>query len=181
MKPTQPGDIIRVSVLRLTEAGSTNIVIWQTQGYTINQERTQMNGSLDISTDISQSRWNAGGWFGGAIGSSAWMVIIACFLIGFDQTGLAIVPVICFAITMTAAVMIWYCRARISVASGMLTLIGVLTFTIPITWFSTSLFANDAVRASMNWPSSPIATLLMLFTAPAVGLWMLFVETRRTS
>ncbi|MDM4015265.1 hypothetical protein [Roseiconus lacunae] len=181
MKPTQPGDIIRVSVLRLTEAGSTNIVIWQTQGYTINQERTQMNGSLDISTDISQSRWNAGGWFGGAIGSSAWMVIIACFLIGFDQTGLAIVPVICFAITMTAAVMIWYCRARISVASGMLTLIGVLTFTIPITWFSTSLFANDAVRASMNWPSSPIATLLVLFTAPAVGLWMLFVETRRTS
>ncbi|MCD0462055.1 hypothetical protein, partial [Roseiconus lacunae] len=27
MKPTQPGDIIRVSVLRLTEAGSTYIVL----------------------------------------------------------------------------------------------------------------------------------------------------------
>lgn len=145
------------------------------------RERTQMNASMGISTDISQSRWNAGGWFGGALGSSAWMVIIACFLIGFGQIGLAIVPMICFAVTMTAAVMIWYRRAHISIASGMLTLIGVLAFTIPITWFATSLFANDAVRASMNWPSSPIATLLVLFAAPAVGLWMLFVETRRTS
>jgi hypothetical protein len=140
-----------------------------------------MNASMDISNDTSQSRWNAGGWFGGALGSSAWMVIIACFLIRFGQTGLAIVPMICFATTMTAAVMIWYRRAHISVASGMLTLIGVLAFTIPITWFATSLFANDAVRASMNWPSSPIATLMVLFAAPAVGLWRLFVESRRTS
>ena len=136
---------------------------------------------MDISNDMSQSRWNAGGWFGGALGSSAWMVIIACFLIGFGQTGLAIVPMVCFAVTMTAAVIIWYRRAHLSVASGMLALIGVLSFTIPTTWFTTSLFANDAVRASMNWPSSPTATLLVLFAAPVVGLWLLFVETRRAS
>ncbi|WP_147866892.1 hypothetical protein [Stieleria maiorica] len=140
-----------------------------------------MNASMGIATDISQSRWNASGWFGGAIGSCAWMAIIACFLIGFGQTGLAIVPIVCFAVTMTAAVMIWRRRAHICVASGMLTLIGVLAFTIPITWFATSLFANDAVRASMNWPSSPMATLMVLFAAPAVGLWMLFVESRRTA
>lgn len=138
---------------------------------------------MDTATDLSQSRWNAGGWFGGAIGSCAWTVIIACFLIGFGQTGLAIVPIICFAATMMAALMIWRRRAHFSVASGMLTLIGVLAFTIPITWFATSLFANDAVRESMNWPSSQIATMMVLFAAPAVGLWMLFVdrvELRRT-
>ena len=136
---------------------------------------------MNTSSDFAQPRWNAGGWFGGAIGSSAWMVIIACFLSGFGQTGLAIVPLICFATTLTAAVLIWRHRARVSLLSGMMSLIGVLAFTIPIVWLTTSLFANDAALKSMNWPSSPIVTAIVLFAAPVVGLWMLFVESRRQS
>ncbi len=109
------------------------------------------------------------------------MVVIACFLIGFGQTGLATVPLICFATTMTAAVMIWRNRARINLLSGMMALTGVLAFTIPAVWFTTSLFANDDALASMNWPTSPIVTVIVLFAAPVVGLWMLFVESRRQS
>lgn len=107
------------------------------------------------------------------------MGVIACFLIGFGQTGLATVPLIGFATTMTTAVMIWRQRARISFLSGMMALIGVLAFTIPAVWFTTSLFANDAARASMNWPTSPIVTAIVLFAAPVVGLWMLLVVSPR--
>lgn len=82
---------------------------------------------------------------------------------------------------MTAAVMIWRRRARVSLLSGMMSLIGVLAFTIPTVWFTTSLFANDVALESMNWPSSPILTDIVLFAAPIVGLWMLFVESRRQS
>lgn len=140
-----------------------------------------MNAQVKKSYEHSQPQWNAGGWFGGALGSSAWMVIIACFLMGFGQTVLAVVPFACFAMTMMAAIVIWQQRIRQDFLSGIVSLIGVLAFTIPIAWLSTSIFANDVVRANMNWPDSPIVTAIVLFAAPAVGLWIVLVESRRQS
>ena len=138
-----------------------------------------MNAAMNTSSESSDYRWNAGGWFGGVLGSSAWMAVIACFLIGFGQTGLALVPFACFAMTIVAAVVIWQRRTQQNVISGMMSLIGVLAFTIPIAWLSTSIFANDIALASMNWPDSPMVTAIVLFAAPAVGLWIVLVESRR--
>lgn len=138
-----------------------------------------MNAAIKTSREDSQYRWNAGSWFGGAIGSTAWMVITACFLVGFGQTGLAVVPVVCFVVTISAAIVIWCCRARLSFISGMMSLIGILAFTIPIAWLTTSVFASDDALASMNWPASSLVTAFVLFAAPVVGLWVVFVESQR--
>lgn len=136
---------------------------------------------MNSSTECASHRWNAGGWFGCAIGSCAWMVIVGGFLVGFGQADLAVIPLVCIAVTMMAAVVIWQRSAGLKFISGVMSLIGVLAFTIPIAWLTTAAFANAQALKSMNWPASPIVTAVVLFAAPAAGVWVAWTESRRQS
>ena len=110
-----------------------------------------MHANVDEPEQI-QHRRNFGSWFGGTLGSCVWMAIVGSFLTGFGQPFLAIVPFACFACTLVFAIAIWWRHDRMPFSSGLLSLIAVLAFTIPVAWLTTSIFASQLALEKMNWP-----------------------------
>ena len=115
-------------------------------------------------------QWNAGGWFGSAVGSTAWMLVCAIFLIVHGQNAIAAVNVACFAIANAVAVGLWLNRSKICAYPALLILLATFSFAIPIAWLATAQFASDNALAAMNWPTSSIVTALILFAAPVATL-----------
>ncbi len=60
----------------------------------LSRERLSMTGSEVLGRGRFQ--WNAGGWFGGALGGSAWMFLAAVMLTANDQVLVATVPAAAF-------------------------------------------------------------------------------------
>ena len=132
------------------------------------------------NANASTMNWNAGGWFGGAIGGSAWMLVVAGFLAVLGQPTVALIPLACFALSVAAAVALWFRSESIDPLTALLMQTGVFSFTIPTAWLATTYLASDAARAAMNWPTSPAITALVLFLAPLGGIWLL-LQSQRTN
>ena len=121
-------------------------------------------------------QWNTGGWFGSSLGSSAWMIVISCFLVFYDQRTLALVPAVGFAIVLFASLLLWARRDRIYPFPAMMGLLGLLAIAIPLVWITVSLSGSPEALAKMNWPSSIWPTVLVCAIAPALMIWFLVLE-----
>ena len=115
-------------------------------------------------------QWNAGGWFGGAVGSTAWMLVCATLLFVHEQTSVAWINVACFAIANAVAIALWLNRHKRSAFSALLILLATLSFLIPAAWLATGQLASASALASMNWPSSLIVTAVVLLATPIVAM-----------
>jgi len=133
-----------------------------------------MTTQSNVSSGI---QWNAGGWFGSAVGSTGWMLVCALFLVVHGQNAVAAINVACFAVTNAVAVALWLNRSKISAYPALLTLLATFSFTIPIAWLATAQFASDNALAAMNWPTSSIVTALVLFATSVVTLIFVLRET----
>ena len=136
-----------------------------------------MTTQSNVSSGI---QWNAGGWFGSVVGSTAWMLVCAIFLMFHGQNTVAAINVACFAIANAVAVALWLNRSKISAYPALLTLLATLSFAIPIAWLATAQFASDNALAAMNWPTSSIVTALILFATPVVTLIFVLRENAST-
>jgi hypothetical protein len=121
-------------------------------------------------------QWNAGGWFGSSIGSSAWMVVTSCFLAFHNQLTLALVPAVVFTIVLLASLLFWALRDRIYPFTALMALLGLLAIAIPLIWIVVSSYGSPAARAAMNWPVSTWTTIVVSSIAPVLMLWFLFLE-----
>lgn len=121
-------------------------------------------------------QWNAGGFFGSSLGSSAWMVITSCFLVFHNQPTLALVPAVGFVIVLFTSLILWSRRGCIYPFTALMALQQLLVITIPLVWIAVSTYGSLAALASMNWPTSTWATVLVAAIAPMLMFWLLFLE-----
>ncbi len=121
-------------------------------------------------------QWNAGGWFGSSVGSTAWMVVTACFLVFHGQILLAAVPLACFQIANAVGLILWQRRDRIFPFTALMLLFVVLSITIPLTWVIVASFASPAALTQMNWPLSVFATIAVFCLVPAMMALFVYLE-----
>lgn len=121
-------------------------------------------------------QWNAGGWFGGVIGSSAWMPVVAGFLIAGRQTSVAIIPTLCFVAAVALACLLWRKRDHVQPFNALMVMLLLLSVTIPVTWISTSLNASKENLIAMNWPESRGLLICTFLISPMTMLYFFFLE-----
>ena len=125
-------------------------------------------------------QWNAGGWFGASLGSSAWMVVTSCFEAVHDQPLLALIPAVGFTIVLIASLTLWARRNHIYPFTAMMWLLGLIAIVIPFVWIAVTSYGSEAALSAMNWPVSAWAIVLVSSVAPALILWFLVLERSST-
>jgi len=137
---------------------------------------TESNPHDDRLAGPGQIQWNAGGWFGGAIGGSAFMVIVSGFLIAYDQVTLALIPLASFAIVLGVSIVFWNLKNRIYPFTGLFCILAVMAIVIPITWITVEAMASQNALRAMNWPDSDWITVFVCALVPCVMLKFWFTE-----
>ena len=126
-------------------------------------------------------QWNAGAWFGSSLGSSAWMLVTACFLLVNGQMSLALIPTAGFALVLIGSALLWSRRHSIYPFSAMMTLLGLLAIAFPLVWCVVQSFGSPSVLAAMNWPESHWITILVFAIVPAGMICFFVLERSRTT
>ncbi len=139
-----------------------------------------MNTSRKPLDGPGRLQWNAGGWFGSSLGSSAWMIVASCFLLFHGQLALAMVPAIGFSIVVIASMLLWSRCDRIRPFTAMMALLGLLAIVVPFVLFFVQWFGSPSARAAMNWPESPWPTILVIAIVPALMIWLVVLEQLAT-
>ena len=73
---------------------------------------------MQSSRQVSPFGWNAGGWFGSVLGSTAWMLILGVSVVSEDLAG-AVLSIIGFAAANLWGVALWLRRDRLSAYAGL--------------------------------------------------------------
>ena len=104
--------------------------------------------------------WNAGGWFGSCIGTTAWMLPlgISSFWFGSTVAGFAIST--CFAVGISLAVMGWSLREGIPAYRALQSMIIVMGLLTTIVFAAMQLYANEKTCEYAQW--TPWAWFLLL-------------------
>ena len=117
--------------------------------------------------------WNAGGWFGSMLGSTAWMVPAEGLLCVRGNWIAAAIVVICFALASTCTIVFWNhqatLNARVAMQSMMLILCGLTT----VVFLAFQFLTSAAFLAAIHW--TPWAWLL-LFIFPAMAIHFHFIQ-----
>jgi hypothetical protein len=132
-------------------------------------------------TGKGRFQWNASGWFGASLGSSAWMIVTACFLVAHNQPTLAMVPTVAFIIVLFATFLLWARRDRIYPFSALMVLLGLLAIAIPIVVIVVRTYGSPDALTAMNWPAWPWLTLVVCAMAPGLMIWFVFLERTATT
>lgn len=135
-----------------------------------------MTDSAKLQIDRSHFRWNVGGWFGSAVGGTAWMMLAAGFLVANDQWIVATAPLACFFITNTVALWLWKKRDRTPAFRAYMILMSVLAIALPVTCFSIATWGATNSLEQMNWPTSSAAMIVVFLLVPALMAWFCFLE-----
>ena len=121
-------------------------------------------------------QWNTGGWFGASLGGSAWMILVAGFLVFHDQPTLALIPAVGFPIVLLISLLLWACRTRIYPFPALMALLGLVAISVLLVVIVVPSYASPEALAAMNWPASTGLTILASAIAPSLMIWFLFVE-----
>lgn len=135
-----------------------------------------MNASKLPLVGPGRFQWNAGAWFGSSLGSSAWMLVTACFLLINGQAILASITATGYVLILSVSVLLWARRQSIHPFSALMTLLGLLAIAFPAVWFVVQSCGSQSVLAAMNWPQSRWTTILVLAIVPVHMVWFLILE-----
>ena len=112
-------------------------------------------------------QWNAGGWFGGQIGGTAWM-LLAGVLVLAQGSLLGLVLIACFLIPNVVGVVLWRLRDRIApypavqalvVVMGVFALLALVAFDV-----SGRLAAySEGSSRSVYWILMVFPTVMLMF------------------
>lgn len=121
-------------------------------------------------------QWNAGGWFGGTIGSCAWMLPLSGYLFIFNQPWLGSFSLSVFIILTTVSLSLWINRHRVSSFHAHMVLLGLLSIFIPVILIIVSMFGSPEVLIEMKWPVNKSTILVASFMAPVLMLWFFILN-----
>jgi hypothetical protein len=82
------------------------------------------------------------------------MIVTACFMVLHDQTTLALIPAVCFAIVLFVSLLLWARRDCIYPFPALMALLGLLAIAVPLVSIVVPSYASSAALAAMNWPAS---------------------------
>ena len=121
-------------------------------------------------------QWNAGGWFGSTLGSSAWMLVTSSVLIAHNQPLLATIAASGFFAILGASLMLWIHRDRVLPFPALMAILGFMAFTIPLVWLFVQTYASAESKNAMNWPVSQWSTVFVFIPVPAIMIWFAYLE-----
>lgn len=136
-----------------------------------------MNSNTTSLTGPGKFQWNAGGWFGSSLGSSAWMLVTSYFLVVHNQTFVAAIAVSGFLAILFASLVLWKRRDRVYPFHALLAILGLMAFTIPIVWLLVQTYASAECKMAMNWPVSGLSTVFVVLLVPATMIWFIYLES----
>ena len=96
-------------------------------------------------------QWNAGGWFGASLGSSAWMLVTSCFLVAHNQPLVATIAASGFLAIFFASLVLWRRRDRVHPFHALMAIPGLMAFTLPIVWLFVPTYASAESKNAINW------------------------------
>jgi len=115
-------------------------------------------------------QWNFAGWFGCSVGSVAFLVPVAGFLLVHGDFALALLTSISFLTSLLLAVVLWRSRQRRLPFPAMMTLFGIDAILVAAVWLSVTAFANPATLKAMSWPEFLPVNILVCLIIPIAML-----------
>jgi hypothetical protein len=135
-----------------------------------------MKSNPNPVTGPGKFQWNAGGWFGSTLGSSAWMLVTSCFLIAHNQPWIATIAASGFLANLIASLVLWNHRDRVLPFSALMAILGFMAFTLPLVWLFVQTYASAESKNAMNWPVSQWSTVFVFILVPAIMIWFTYLE-----
>ena len=129
----------------------------------------------DGSVGYEAFHWNAGGWWGSALGGSVWMLPTAFILFSKGDVVAAGVVSACFTAAVICGVVIWSQRDRFRALFGLQLILGIIGVLTTIVLASFQFLASPESLASLQW--TPWAWLLLLMF-PALIIHFYFIQRR---
>ncbi len=121
-------------------------------------------------------QWNAGGWFGGALGGSAWMFLAAVMLTANDQVLVATVPAAAFLTVTIVAIVLWRLRSQLSPFAGLMAMMTVLAMVIPAVWTYLEWQSPNNLISIGRSSSFSNGRLFAYLLVPILMLWFALME-----
>lgn len=123
-------------------------------------------------TEAGQFRWNTGGWFGGAIGSTAWL--LPCGGICFLDGDLFVATLVwgCFVLANVVAIFLWMQRDQLALFPALMKLMAVLAIVIPTAWIAIRFWASPQALEKMGMPPGLAVDVLVVMAVPAVACFL---------
>ncbi len=121
-------------------------------------------------------QWNAGGWFGGALGGSAWMFLAAVMLTANDQVLVATVPAAAFLTVTIVAIVLWRRRSYLSPFAGLMAMMTVMAVIIPAVWTYLEWQRPNNLLSLGSWPNSSNGRLFAYLLVPLMMIWFAIME-----
>lgn len=119
-------------------------------------------------TEPGQFQWQMGGWFGGLVGGSAWLIPTAAILAFNGQSTLAWVPLGCCLIVSFVGCALWCLRDRVRPFPALMVILTLFSITTPLAWFAVAANAMPESLASLNWPRTRMIDAMVTLICPAI-------------
>jgi hypothetical protein len=128
------------------------------------------------------SQWNAGGWFGGQIGGTAWLLVGAVVL-SSQAPGVAALWLVGFAISNAVGLYLWRGRDRIRPYPALQILLAMLGVTGLLALIALDMLGPEGVRMDLVWENGGLrlvdkgsadtgrAYLFLLVFVPLLMAW----------
>ena len=129
-----------------------------------------------VMTGPRRFQWQIGGWFGGLLGGSAWLIPTSAILAFNGQPTIALVPFGCCLLMNFVGCVLWYRRDRVLPFSALIGILTLFSITTPLAWFAVSLNATPESLVSLNWPHSGIINTMVALICPAIMAWFCMLE-----
>ncbi|MFO0810484.1 MAG: hypothetical protein U0746_17805 [Gemmataceae bacterium] len=125
----------------------------------------------DDTTTPGYFRWNAGGWFGGQLGGTAWLFVGAVVLVP-SAIGVAVVWLACFTVANVVGAWLWFRRDRIRAYPAIQLLLVTCGVSGLVAWLALDALGSDAARVL----ASPRQGYLAMLIVPAMMAWFAVME-----
>ena len=135
-----------------------------------------MNSNPTPVAGPGKFQWNAGGWFGSSLGSSAWMLGTSGCQFAYNQQLIGMIPALAFVAILLTSIVLWNRRNCIYPFSALMMMLGLIAFTNPFVWLIVQTLGSAESKIAMNWPASSWATIFAIGIVPVIMLWFTYLE-----
>ena len=130
-----------------------------------------MNEANPMRSGQERFHWNAGGWFGGSIGGTAWMLPCGGIALLNGEVLVSVIVFGCFVATNLVAGYLWMSRETLPAFTGLMTLFATMAVSVPVAWLVVRYLASPKSLEQMNMPLSSIWTVIVVVSVPVIMLW----------
>lgn len=127
-----------------------------------------MNRQKSAISGPGRFQWEIGGWFGGVVGGSAWLVPVAVILAFNGQATLALLPAGSCLLMLAVGTVLWQRRDRVRPFPALLAVLALFSIATPLNWIAVSANATTESLVALRWPQWPGITALVTLICPLI-------------